>query len=310
VRQSSHFSATVPLNYPGAAEALASLGDNESGVIVESNGKTGTLVMGEIDTTNFIYGQNGTITAAGRCNSVKLHNKIYHGTPTNMTTVALVAQMAGLAGLGFDSGGGGPPMMVGKELDDEFVESIDGQTLAAIVSKCAELDDARWWVDPASVLHYDIKPQPGGGYSVSYSSGPPESSDFFTLSIERNVQAGKTIKVTVKSFQEEDKNTAEPTAEVEGRGGPVEYEIHVPRWKEEQAQQYAQNKADEIARHEITVKAHVVGDPTIDVSVGLAVAGTGFWDQAYVIDTIHHQFGMPGHTMTITARGGLGGRGG
>jgi hypothetical protein len=299
-RQSSTFQATVPLNYPGARQALANLGDNSSGVVVESNGKTGTLVMGEIDATAFTYGQNGTIVVNGRCSSTKLHNKIIHENFVDKTTVEVVEAVAGEAGLGVVATGGGG-MMMGKKLDEQFNELVDGQSAASIVTKCAEMDNARWWVDTANTLHYDIQPQGGGGYSVTYHAGPPERADFFTLEIVRNVQAGKEIETYVKSWHPEEKQAAEGEGQVGGDGGPVQYEFQVPTQLQEQAQQYAQNKANEIARHEITVKAHVVGDPTIDVDTGLAVSGTDF-DGAYIIDNITHQFGMKGHTMTITAR--------
>lgn len=308
-RKSSVFSASVPLNYPGAADLLSNLGDNNSGIVVESNGKQAVLVLGEIDTTDFHFGQNGTIVVTGRDNSVKLHNKIHHGKFPNKTTVAVVEQVAGEAGLSVViSGGSG--MMIGTEISDEFVDMADGKSLASIVTKCAELDNARWFVDNGSTLHYEINPQPSSAvYSVTYTRGPPEKADFFTLSIKRNVQAGKTIEVFVKSWREEDKKPTETVGTVPGNGGPVEYEITLPNWKEEQASKYAQNKANEIARHEITVNAHVVGDVTIDVDDGLSVFGTGVFDQRYLIDSIHHQFGMQGHTMTITARSGRGGRG-
>lgn len=300
-RQSSTFSATVPLNYPGAAGALASIGDNSGGVIVESNGMSAPLVMGEIDTTDFNYGHNGTIIVSGRDNSIKLHNRKANQKFVNQPTTAVVAQLAGMAGLGFAGGGGGN--MAGKKLDQEFAKMADGQSFASIITKCAELDGARWFVDNNSVLHYEINPT-GGGYSVHYNPGPPESADFLTLSIKRNVQAGKTIKVTVKSWHPKKKQVMTGTGTASGNGGPVEYGYNIPGLQQDQAQQHAKSKANEVARHEITVTAKCVGDPSISVESGLSVSGTGAFDQSYIIDKIHHTFGMGGHTMVITARSG------
>lgn len=307
-RQSSTFQATLPLYLPGAKEALANIGDNNSGVVVESNGKKAVLVMGEIDTTTFHIGQNGNIVVTGRDNSIKLHNRIHHGNFTDHTTVGIVSELAGLAGLGFSESGSG--IIAGEKISDEFVEMVDGQTFASIITKMAEIDDARWWVDNNSVLHYEIKPEPSGDYSVTYQPAPPyEKGNFFELSIKRNVQAGKTIEVTLKSFRESENDTIEGTGTVEGNGGPVQYAFQLPNQQQDQATHYAQSKADEIARHELTVNARVVGDVDINVDMGLAVNGTGLFDQNYLIDSIAHQFGMQGHTMTITARAGKGGRG-
>jgi hypothetical protein len=299
-RQSSHFSATIPINYPGAQAACAALCDNQSGVIVQSNNKTGTLVMGEADSATFNYGQNGTIVVAGRDNSVRLHNKKWHGTLPNMTTVQVVEKLAGEVGLGVIATGAGT--MFGKKLDENYVAVEEGMSYAAIISKCAELDNARWFVDAASVLHYEIDPQPSGGFSVYYKAGPPEASDAFQISIEKNVQASKTIHVFIKSFQEEEKNAVVAQAIASGCGTEVQYEFKLPTMVQDQAQKYAQAKANEIARHRVTVNVHCVGDPTITQDTGLAISGTVF-SGAYLIDQIHHTFGMSGHKMTITARG-------
>ena len=306
-RRSSTFSATVPLNYPGAAAALAAIGDNQSGVIVENVAGAGPLVMGEIDSTDFHYGQNGTIVATGRCNSVKLHNKKINKKWTDQPTTQVVQDVASMCGLGCQTSGGG--MIAGKECSQEHAKMADGETGASIITKCAEQDNARWWVDPFSVLHYDIDPQGGGGFSIHYDPGPPERADFFTLSIKRNVQAGKQIKVTINSWHTKDKKVNSGEGQAGGNGGPVEYLYNIPGLKQGEPQQRAQNKAKEINRHEITVHVKCVGDPTINVDSGLLVSGTHF-DGAYIIDSIHHTFGMGGYTMSITARNSRSGSGG
>ena len=308
-RQSSHFSATIPINYPGAQAACAALCDNQSGVIVQSNGKTAPLVMGEADSATFNYGQNGTIVVSGRDNSVRLHNKKWHGTLPDMTTVQVVQKLAGEVGLGVVVTGGGGTMF-GKKIDENYVAVEEGMSYAAIISKCAELDNARWFVDVNSVLHYEIDPQPSGGFSVNYKAGPPEISDAFQISEERNVQASKTIHVFIKSWHEEEKNSVVAEAIAGGCGTEVQYEFTLPTLVQDQAQKYAQAKANEIARHRITVNAHCVGDVTVTQDSGLAVSGDTVFDGVYLIDQIHHTFGMSGHKMTITARGNQGGLGG
>jgi hypothetical protein len=305
-RQSSHWSATIPINYPGAQAAAAGLCDNQSGVIVQSNGKTAPLVIGEADSTTFNYGQNGTIVISGRDNSVRLHNKKWHGKLEDKTTVQVVEMLAGMVGLGvIITGGSG--MMYGKKLDQNYVALEEGQSFAAIIAKCAELDNARWFVDVNSVLHYEIDPQPIAGFTVFYQAGPPEKSDAFQISMERNIQAGKTIHVFIKGWHDEEKDSVLAEAVVAGCGTEVQYEFRAPNFIQDQAQKYAQSKANEIARHEITVHAHVIGDPIVTQDSGLGVSGTAF-DGTYLIDQIQHTFGMGGHKMTITARSSRGGR--
>ena len=308
-RRSSTFSATVPLNYPGAEGALAALGDNQSGVIVENAAGAGPLVMGEIDSTDFHYGQNGTIVVSGRDNSIKLHNKKVNKKWTDQPSTQVVQDVAQMCGLGCQTSGSGSGGSCGKKCDQEHDKMADGQTGASIISKLAEQDHARWWCDTNSILHYDIDPQGGGGFSVQYDPGPPEHADFFTLSIKRNIQAGKQIKVTVNSWHTKDKKMNTGEGQAGGNGGPLEYQYNIPGLKQGEPQQRAQNKAKEINRHEITVSVKVVGDPTIRIDSGLMVIGTAFAG-SYIIDSVHHSFGMSGYTMNITARNSRGGSGG
>jgi hypothetical protein len=307
-RRSGTFSVTIPLYYPGAEATLAAIGDNQAAVTAQNVNGNGVLITGEVDTTDFHYGQNGTITISGRDNSIKLHNKKFNQTWTSKKTTDVVREVCSQVGLGcVITGGAGTN--AGKEIDDEYNKIADGETGAAIVSKMAEQDNARWWME-GMTLHYDIDPQGGGGVSVNYRKGPPEKADFFTLSIKRNVQAGKQIKVTIESWHTKEKqmNSGEGTAG--GNGGPVEYQYNIPGLKKGDTEERARNKAKEINRHELTVHVKVVGDPRVNVGSGLSVSGDTAFDQTYIIDSIHHHFGMGGYTMDVVARNSRGGGGG
>jgi hypothetical protein len=72
-RKSSNFLGVIPLNYPGADDAFANLGDNEAVITVTTRGVEAPLVTGELDTTAYDY-IGGTIKFAGRDKSAKLHN--------------------------------------------------------------------------------------------------------------------------------------------------------------------------------------------------------------------------------------------
>ena len=65
---------------------------------------------------------------------------------------------------------------------------------------------------------------------------------------------------------------------------------------------HAKSRANEIGRHEVKIDAEVVGDPNINVGMGLHLSGTGYWDQVYEMDTVSHSFGMAGHVVRIVAR--------
>jgi len=159
-------------------------------------------------------------------------------------------------------------------------------------------------------MQYRTGPSPAGIYTLTYvrATDGPIAADSMVLRIRRNIQAGKSVKVKVKSWHPKKKEVFEYESNVEGKGGPIEHSYHIPNLLQDHVKQYAQSRANEYARHEITLHATVVGDPSINVAMGLQLTGTGYWDQLYEMDTVHHEFGMSGHRTSITARSPKDGR--
>ena len=241
-RQSSTFSADVPLNYPGVIGAISGLGDNSSSVSVESVAGSGTLVSGEIDTVTAKYIE-GIVTVKGRDGSAKLHEMKSAEKWTNRKTGDIVQDLAGRAGLGF----AGDPgiMMAGKYVNIDWAKLTDGISFAGVIQKCCEIDAARWWCDGNNTLHYVYQSGATGNYQLNYDPGPPIVADFLHLSVKRNIQAGKTINVTVKSWHPKQKQVNQYTATQGGNGGPVQYSYHIPNLTKERVQKHAESRAKE-----------------------------------------------------------------
>jgi hypothetical protein len=299
-RKTSSFSATVPLYYPGAQEAFAELGDNETKVRVLTRDVEQDLFTGETDTTEFdLIG--GVIRISGRDKSAKLHENKTSEKWQNKKGHEIVKELAGRVGLSVQSDSS--PVQAGKQLEQDYVRISDNTSFAYVIHKLAQLDGARWWVDAKGNLQYRIGNTPEGIYTINYRPPDPYvSCDATSLKIRRNIQAGKSVKVSVKSWHPKKKEVFEYESNVEGKGGPVEHKYIIPGLLNDHVKQYAKTKADEYARHEYTIHASVVGDPTINVAMGLQLSGTRFWDQVYEMDTVHHEFGMSGHRTSITAR--------
>jgi hypothetical protein len=152
---------------------------------------------------------------------------------------------------------------------------------------------------------------PAGVFTLNYVPPTPESpeiADFLHLTIKRNVQAGKNINVTVKSWHPKKKQNFIGSSNVEGTSGNQSYVYHIPNLLQQHVEQHARAKANEHARHELTLETEVVGDPSVDIAMDLQLTGTNYFDQSYQMDHIHHEFGMTGHTMAITARAAKTGR--
>jgi len=305
-RKSSTFSAAIPMSFPGALETFAELGDNDATVTVSTRGITGTLFTGEIDAVSFDL-INRVIRASGRDKAAKLHENMTSEKWLNKKGSDIVTDLAGRVGLRVNADSSG--LLAGKLLQQDYVRLSDNVSFAYVIHKLAEFDGARWFVDTLGTLHYLSSGNPLGMYTLNYAAvGNSVVSDCLSLSVTRNIQAGKNIKVTVKSWHPKDKEVHSYTSNVEGSGGPLNYNYHIPNLKQDHVEKHAKSRADEIARHALRVTATVAGDPTVSAGMGLILNGTGFWDQQYEIDTVHHDIGMSGHRTNITARAPKGGK--
>jgi hypothetical protein len=301
-RKTSEFSVELPLNYPGAYDALQSA--TTGSVIVSSLAGSGTLVSGNLKEIDFdLIGTKIRVT--GHDEGSALHDVKSSENFTNQTGSQIVSTIAGRLGLGVVTNVS-DSLMAGKMLKQDYARITDGVSYAGLIHKLAELDGARWWVNQGT-LYYVASNTPEGSYSINYNPGPPIQSDCLQLRIIRNVPADQTINVTVKSWHPLQKQVFTGTGTAGSGNGTLNYIYHAPNLLQDHVQQYAQAKANEHARHAITIEAEVVGDPAINVAMGLNVNGTGGFDGQYEIDEIRHTFGMEGYTMIIVAKGTNGG---
>lgn len=306
-RKASTFSAAIPMSYPGAMETLATIGDNEASISVTTRDTTATLITGELDNVSFDF-IGRTIRVSGRDKTAKLHENMSSEKWLNKTGSEIVQDLAGRIGLSVQVDASG--LMAGKLLQQDYVRLSDNVTFAQVIHKLAEFDGARWFVDPQGTLHYVSISNPSGIYTLNYV--PPTTgyiiADFTKLTVKRNIPAGKTIKVTVKSWHPKDKKVYEKTATVPGNGGPLTYNYHLPNLKQDHVDQHAKTRANEPAQRELKLTASIVGDPNCNAGMGLQLNGTGFFDQMYIMDTVHHEIGISGHRTNITAHAGKDGR--
>jgi hypothetical protein len=308
-RKSSTFSGILPLSYPGAAETFANLGSNQSSITVQTRGVSAQLITGEIDDVDFDFIQR-TINYTGRDTSAPLHDNKSSEKWQNKMPSDIVSDLIGRIGL--TGNVTASSLMAGKQVQQDFVHLSDNVSYAYTISKLAQFDGARWWVDGSGQFHYVPYGSPVGSYSIMVNQDvEPISSDCIQLRVKRNIQAGKNIAVTVKSWSPRKKQMFGYTSNVEsstGGGGTNPYNYHIPNQQQDHVTKHAQSQANEKARHEFTVTATVVGDPTVAAGMGLSLTGTDYFDQTFDIDAVQHDFGMPGHTTNITARSAKTGR--
>jgi hypothetical protein len=299
-RKSGSFSCTIPMFLRGALGAFSG-GASEAVIMCSTHGISGVLMVGEIDSVDFDF-IGTTIHISGRDKSAKIHNKKSAEKWQNKTGSDITQELVGRAGLSGGGGGGGSKGMAGKKLEKDFVKLTDGIGFSTVIHLLSQFDGVGWHVDKEGNFQYGTGG--GGSYSLNYKHPPHMVSDTMGLRVHLNVQAMKGANVTVKSWHPKEKKLYTGKSKAGGGGGggePNEYTYHIPTLNQEQADQHAKSRAKEHARHAITITANVAGDPSIDAGGSVSLSGTPF-DGSYKIDTVHHQVGMSGHTMTITAK--------
>lgn len=290
-KKSSTFSVAVAKNYPGA---MSLMNGGAASVFVSNVAGAGELISGMIDTADAdLIGTYIRIT--GRDLSGQLHQMKISQKFQNQTGSSIVEQVVSQAGLGVSALGSG--LMAGKKVMQDWVKQADNTPISYLVNELAEFDGAKWWVNNGT-FNYAMLGTIQGVYTVNYEDGSPIISDATRLNVRHNCQVGGAV--TVKSWNPRDKQSYTGTSNVSGVGkGNSTY--HIPNLDMAHTQQHARARAAEMGRHEWNVTATVVGDPTINAGMGLALVGTEF-DNVYEIDNIVHEFGMSGYTMTITAK--------
>ena len=302
-KKSASFSATIVLT-PATEALFAGLGDNDASVSVQTNGAQATLVAGEIDSVRNDY-IAGTIAVTGRCKSAKLHEKKTSEKWLNKKHTEVVQDLASRVGLSVDMGSF-DALKAGRFIQLDWAKVTDNVSYASVLHRAAEALGARWWVDAKGVLHMQPLGSPKGVYTINYRDNP-KSADVLKLEICRNIPAGKPLTVKVHSFHPGQKRNYAGTYTIGGNGSSVIYGFHVPGHSQDHVNAHAKHKAKEIAKHEIQLSARMIGDPTIDIAMGLQLSGTAY-AQTFEMDEISHSFGMRGHTMHISAKSAKAGR--
>ena len=293
------------MDEPGAADTLAWIGDNSATITIMARGNTATLFSGEIKKVDFDY-VGGKIHVTGQDKSTKLHENKTSEKWQNKMPSDIVQDLIGRIGLSGNITSSS--LMAGKKLVQDFVKLSDNVSYAQVIHKLAELDGARWFIDGNGKFNYLPVGSASGAYSIKVDRNRrPISADCLSLRISRNVEAGKTIVVSLKAWHPKFKKVFGYTSNVEGNGGPHSYSYHIPTLEQDHVEKHAKSQAQERARHELTARATVIGDVTVAAGMALSISGTHF-DQSFDIDTVHHELGMSGYTTSITARSAKQGR--
>lgn len=307
-RTTGSYTATVALDTLGMSPGDIT-GDMDGGVGVSlqnGGGDITPLVVGPIKNVEVDYEQR-TVIIHGQDNSSKLHEQKSSEKFTNQTPQQIIQTVAGRVGLSAVVSSASS-LLAGKITQIEWAKMTDDISLGSIVDKMCEFLGSGWSVSGSTLTVFDAGAA-AGGYAVVYQapSGGPASGNFLKLTVTRNLPLSKSISVTTSSWSSHEKKKYTSTKTISGSGGPLQFSHVIPNLQQDHVDQHAKSAADNYSRHEISVCAEMVGDPSIDILGGLSLSGTDF-DGAFDIDEIVHSISDHGYTMKIEAKGRASGR--
>ena len=167
-------------------------------------------------------------------------------------------------------------------------------------------------------LHFEPAPDPATApqypvFWVPATESAPFQSNAKTLGFSRTLTVGKTITVTVRSWNQKQAKgftATYPTNHAKGirPGSATEpaqnYSYVIGNLTQQQAIQRAQAIYNEIIKNEMRMTASFPGDGTLDVAHVIPVSGTGTaFDQTYYPETIIRRMTYDGgYSMDVTAR--------
>lgn len=164
-----------------------------------------------------------------------------------------------------------------------------------LLTYLAQQEDYDVWVT-GNTLHFKPVTSSNSGvpFVVQYEPGPVPILNVERLRLERSLTLAKDIQVTVKTTN---LRTGKAYARVVRANGaktatPLNstvqsYVFLKPGLTPDQALQYAQQKLNELTRHERIVTIEMPGELNLTARSMVQVTGTGStWDQTYYIDTL------------------------
>jgi phage protein D len=158
--------------------------------------------------------------------------------------------------------------------------------------------------DPAAAGRYIIDWQAGGGASAA------PAASVAALRFERSLTLARGVSVTVQSWHaRQGKRFVAfwPKADADApapQTAPLAYSFIAPGLTQDQCQQIAQARYQDIARHMVRLSAEMPGHDGLDCRMIVAVQGTDTpWDQDYFPDVVRRTMSAAGgYRMTLSAK--------
>jgi phage protein D len=253
-----------------------------------------------------------TIMLAGRDYTAKLIDTKTSTGYLNKTSSEIATILAGQAGLS--------PVVtatstqVGTFYKDNRADLQQERSYWDILCELARYENFDVFVK-GNELHFQAKPKDSGDrYALVWdATGTVPTANVTDLRLQRSLTIAQGVAVTVKSWHGKMKKSLSaswprtPAKTKPGQSGattPLAYTFTIAGLTQDQAQQEAQRRYDEITRHMVKLSAEMPGDGLLDCTKIVQLRGTGSnWDQDYFPDEVHRYMSVTeGYRMTVSAK--------
>ncbi|MFO0906768.1 MAG: hypothetical protein U0835_00110 [Isosphaeraceae bacterium] len=267
-------------------------------------------LVGQVDDVE--WDPTGTrITLTGRDLSAALIDARTAEKFQNRTASQIAQELALRHGL--DSAVQATETNAGTYYEIDHAEVTHEMTEWDLLAYLAEREGFDAWV-AGTTLHFEPPPAEAGEPYVLLWSEPGDgtrASNATSLHLRRSQTLARDGVVTVRSWNQKQQAAFTVTArrpqakKSQRRGGTSQtFSFVRPNLTRDQAQQFAEAKAEEITRHERVLSASLPGDNALTTRTTIRLVGTGTdWDQVYYPDAVTRRLSMQeGYRMEVRAK--------
>ena len=319
VTNASHFTADIyhlELAVKGLPPAFnpaywAESANDQVSLAVSLNGETpNPLIVGQVDDIDFDLCRR-LITLTGRDLSAGLIDNRTAEKFQNRTASQIAQELALRRGL--DSSVEATDTLAGTYYEIDHAEVTHEMTEWDLLVYLAEREGFDVWVS-GTTLHFEPSPAETGTPYVLLWSEPGDgtrASNATDLRLRRSQTLAREVVVVVRSWNQKQQTAFTVTArrsqakKSQRKGGASQtYSFIRPNLTKDQAQQFAEAKAEEITRHERVLEASLPGDNMLTTRSMIRLIGTGTdWDQLYYPDSVTRRLSMQeGYRMEVRAK--------
>ena len=319
VTNASHFTADsyrVELAVSGLPKGLSptywadSQDDRISIAVSLGAEKPSPLIVGQVDDVDWDL-TSTVITLTGRDLSAAFIDNKTAEKFQNQTASQIAQTLAIRRGL--DSNVQATTTLAGTYYEIDHALTTQEETEWDLLVYLAEREGFDVWVS-GTTLYFQPSPATTAPPYVMLASRNPDGtfvSNASQLRVSRSQTLARDVIVMVRSWNQKQQRAFTVTAKrsqakkKQRSGGTAQtYSFIRPNLTRDQAQQFAEAKAEEITRHERVLNAELPGDSALTTRATVRLVGTGTdWDQLYYPDSVTRRLSMSeGYRMTLRAK--------